>query len=61
MFHRLHYEEWQTWFPIIGFFIFFAVFLIVCYRVIRMPRRDVERLEGLPFDDEKAKSSGAHS
>ena len=51
MFQRINYEEWQTLFRVVGFVFFVLLFLVVCYRALRMKKGTVDRMEHMPLDD----------
>lgn len=55
MFQRINYEEWQTLIRIVGFFFFALIFLVVCYRVMRMKKGTVDRMEHMPLEDDSDK------
>lgn len=50
MFKRILVEEWAHIIPVISFFIFATVFVIVSIRAIRMRKDDRERLASMPLD-----------
>jgi hypothetical protein len=52
MFQRVAYEGWQTIFPIIGFTIFFVVFVGGILRILFKKKSSVTKLENLPFEEE---------
>lgn len=39
-------------FPVIGFVIFFAVFIFVIVKVIKADKRYINKMENLPLEDE---------
>ncbi len=51
MFSRISYDSFQLLFPVIGFYIFAAVFLIVVMRVCLMKKSSVKRLSSLPLEE----------
>ena len=52
MFQRVAYEGWQIIFPIIGFTIFFVVFVGGILRILFKRKSAVTKLENLPFEEE---------
>lgn len=60
MFQRINYEDWQVLFPIIGFSIFFLIFLVAVIWIMRMKKEKVDRMGQMPLDDdsEKVKAHG---
>jgi len=50
MFKRILAEGWTLYVPIISFCIFFAVFLVVTIRALRIKKSERERLASLPLD-----------
>jgi cbb3-type cytochrome oxidase subunit 3 len=50
MFKRVLIEDWAHIIPVISFFIFFCVFIVVTLRAMRMQKTDRERLATLPLD-----------
>lgn len=55
MFSRVVYENFQLLFPVIGFFLIFAVFLGVIVKVFLMKKKRVDRLSRLPLEDDEQK------
>ncbi len=51
---RLVFEAWQLLLPAIGFAIFFIVFALVVWRVLRMRPPAIARLEHLPLESESS-------
>jgi cbb3-type cytochrome oxidase subunit 3 len=60
MFQRINYEDWQVLFPIIGFAIFFLIFLVAVIWIMRMKKEKVDRMGQMPLDDdsEQVKAHG---
>lgn len=53
MFKRVQWEMGADWIPQIAFVIFFAIFVGVVIRALRMSRKEVNRIENLPLTEEK--------
>ena len=51
MFQRINYEDWQMLYPIVGFSIFFLVFLVAVIWIMRMKKEKVDRMGRMPLDD----------
>jgi hypothetical protein len=51
MFKRILIEGWAHFVPIISFCIFFAVFLAVTIRALRLRKSESDRLASLPLDN----------
>ena len=51
MFQRINYEDWQMLYPIIGFTIFFLIFLVAIIWIMRMKKENVDRMGQMPLDD----------
>lgn len=51
MFKRVIVEDWAHSLPVVAFFIFFAVFVFVSIRALRMEKSERSRLASLPLDD----------
>jgi len=51
MFQRIFVEDWALCIPIISFFIFAAVFLLVTLRALRLGESERKHLASLPLDD----------
>jgi hypothetical protein len=51
MFKRIMMEDWTLFVPIISFCIFFAVFLAVTIRTLRIRKSESDRLASLPLDN----------
>ena len=56
MFKRIFVEDWALCVPIISFCIFFAVFVAVTIRALRIGKAERERLASMPLDSETLKS-----
>ena len=54
MFRRILVEEWQRVLTLISFTLFFSVFLLNVIRVLRMPKKEVQRLGSLPLSEPPA-------
>jgi len=52
MFQRVAYEGWQTLFPVIGFTIFFVVFVGGTLRILFKKQSSITKLENLPLEEE---------
>jgi hypothetical protein len=50
MFKRIFVDDWALGLPVIAFFVFAAVFIVVTLRAIRIGRAERERLAALPLD-----------
>lgn len=53
MFRQLQLPDWTTIVCALAFFTTFAVFLVVVVQTLRMPRKKIEKLENLPWEDDK--------
>lgn len=51
MFQRINYEDWQMLYPIVGFSIFFLIFLVAVIWIMRMKKEKVDRMGRMPLDD----------
>lgn len=51
MFQRMIVEEWALSLPVISFFIFAAVFVLVTLRALRLGKTERTRLASLPLED----------
>ena len=51
MFQRVTAEDWACSIPIIAFFLFAGVFLLVTIRALRLGEDERKRLAALPLDD----------
>lgn len=51
MFSRITYDSFQLLFPMIGFFIFAAVFIVAVTRACLMKKSNVTRLSALPLQE----------
>ncbi len=60
MFKRILVEDWAQIIPVISFFIFAAVFLVVTIRAIRLRKPERERLASLPLENESTNPSTIH-
>jgi hypothetical protein len=56
MFKRIFVEDWALCVPIISFCIFFAVFVAVTIRALRIGKTERERLASMPLDSETLKT-----
>jgi len=52
MFSRVEYSEWHTFFPKLGFALFFLAFLLIVWRALKTPKSDLERSGSMPLDNE---------
>jgi hypothetical protein len=52
---RLVLEDWQIWFPIVGFLVFVGAFVGIVIWVGRMKHPKVDHLEHLPLEEETAR------
>ena len=50
MFKRVFVEDWAQNIPVIAFFIFAIVFLLVSIRAMRLDRKKREHMANLPLD-----------
>ena len=57
MFKRVFVEDWAHNIPIIAFFIFAIVFLLVSIRAMRLGRKEREHMASLPLDIAKTPST----
>ena len=57
MFKRVFVEEWALCIPIVAFFIFFTVFLVITVRALRLGRKERDRLASLPLEDSSSPDS----
>jgi len=48
---RIQYDHWQEAMPLIGFCIFFTLFLIVVVMTLRMRKDKIDHLSNLPLED----------
>jgi len=51
MFKRVFVEDWALVIPFISFFIFFAVFVLVSIRAMRLGKPERKHLASLPLED----------
>ncbi len=47
----VQFEEWTMIFPTVGTIILFCVFLVVCWKVLGMDSKNIEKMENLPLED----------
>jgi hypothetical protein len=52
MFKRVNWEVGVDWIPQVAFVIFFVIFIVVTIRAIRMSKSEIDRIGGLPLNDE---------
>lgn len=52
MFKRVNWEVGVDWIPQVAFVIFFVIFIVVTIRAIRMSKNEIDRIGGLPLNDE---------
>lgn len=57
MWSRFSYTEFQLLFPVIGFFIFAAVFAGAVIRVALMKKKNVNHLSSLPLEEDSFRSN----
>lgn len=50
MFKRILVEDWAQIIPMVSFFIFASVFVLVTIRAMRLRKTDRERLAAMPLD-----------
>jgi len=50
MFKRIFVEDWAQIIPMISFFIFVSVFVLVTIRAMRLRKTERERLAAMPLD-----------
>lgn len=55
MFRRLQFESLQDWLAIIALLVSFCLFMYFLYRVLRMRRKDIDRLSNLPLEEDTKK------
>lgn len=48
-------------FPIIGFLIFFSIFIFVIVKVVRADKKYISKMENLPLEDEKEIKTNSES
>ena len=60
MFKRVQFEEWQAIITTVAFFIFFLAFLFVCWRALRMNKKDRTHLSNLPLESDNLTESTSH-
>ncbi|MEM7383375.1 MAG: hypothetical protein AAF514_00390 [Verrucomicrobiota bacterium] len=53
MFHRVLFDNWGGWIPIIGFFITFVAFGCFVIRALLMKKEKARALARLPLSDEE--------
>lgn len=53
MFRQLQLPDWTTLAGAVAFFATFAVFMVVVVQTLRMPKKKIEKLENLPWEDDK--------
>ena len=51
MFKRILVEDWAHIIPVVSFFIFATVFIVVTLRALKLRKSERERLAALPLDD----------
>lgn len=51
MFKRIFVEDWAQIIPMVSFFIFASVFILVTIRAMRLRKTDRERLAAMPLDN----------
>ena len=51
MFQRIIVEDWTLCLPLVSFIVFFAVYVVVTLRVLRLRPAERRRLAALPLDD----------
>lgn len=51
MFKRIFVEDWAQMIPVISFFIFASVFILVTVRALRLRKSERERLASLPLEN----------
>ena len=56
MFKRILMDDWALGLPVIAFFVFATVFVVVTIRAIRISRAERERLASLPLDPPESTS-----
>ena len=56
MFQRMIVEDWALCIPIISFFIFAMVFVLVTIRALRLGEAERTRLASLPLDDHRSRN-----
>ena len=59
MFKRVFVEDWAQNIPVIAFFIFAIVFLLVSIRAMRLSKRDREHMANLPLEG-TSKTTSTH-
>lgn len=60
MFKRVQFEEWQAIITVVAFFIFFLAFLFVCWRAVRMSKKDQNHLSNLPLESDNPTEPTSH-
>jgi len=55
MFRRLQFDSLQDWLAIIALLVSFSLFIYFLYRVLRMRKKDIERLSNLPLEEDSQK------
>ena len=55
MFRRLQFDSLQDWLAIIALLVSFSLFIYFLYRVLRMRKKDIDRLSNLPLEDDSKK------
>lgn len=53
MFSRINFDSFQLLFPVIGFFLFAAIFILAVIQVCLMKRNSVSHLSSLPLEDDE--------
>lgn len=56
MFKRIFVEDWAQIIPMVSFFIFASVFILVTIRAMRLRKTDRERLAAMPLDNPDTQS-----
>lgn len=57
MFKRVMFEDWSLMIPMISFIIFFAVFVVISIRALRMEQSESKRLAALPLEQSPENSN----
>ena len=53
MFHRLEFDAWLHILPKIGLWIFLITFLLGVLRAFLIPKKQIQHLESLPFEEDE--------
>lgn len=59
MFQRVQIEEWYSIFKLVGFVLFFLIFLLIVIRTFLISRKKIERTASLPLQEEKSRPAHA--